>query len=69
LILPEDAHIDLQPLIREYALLEIPIKPICKPDCKGLCPVCGEDLNQVDCGHKGDTKETPFSALKDLLEE
>jgi uncharacterized protein len=69
LLLPEDAHIDLQPLIREYALLEIPINPICKPNCKGLCPVCGEDLNQVDCGHKSLTKESPFSALKDLLEE
>jgi uncharacterized protein len=69
LILPEDAHIDLQPLIREYALLEIPINPICKPDCKGLCPVCGEDLNQVDCGHKDINKESPFSALEDLLEE
>jgi uncharacterized protein len=60
---------ELQPLIREYALLEIPINPICKPNCKGLCPVCGEDLNQVDCGHKSLTKESPFSALKDLLEE
>ncbi|MFL7871150.1 MAG: DUF177 domain-containing protein [Anaerolineales bacterium] len=69
LILPEDAHIDLQPLIREYALLEIPINPICKPDCKGLCAVCGEDLNQGDCGHKSLTKESPFSALKNLLEE
>ena len=68
LLLPEDAHIDLQPLIREYALLEIPINPICRPNCKGLCSVCGEDLNQVDCGHKGITKESPYSALKDLLE-
>ena len=69
LLLPEDAQIDLQPLIREYALLEIPINPICTPGCKGLCPVCGEDLNQIDCGHKSITKESPFSALKDLLEE
>lgn len=69
LLLPEDAHIDLQPLIREYALLEIPINPICKPNCKGLCPVCGEDLNQIDCGHKDISKESPFSALKDLLED
>ena len=69
LILPEDAHIDLQPLIREYALLEVPIKPICKPNCKGLCAVCGEDLNQTDCGHKAIAEESPFSALKDLLGE
>ena len=69
LLMPEDGHIDLQPLVREYALLEIPIKPICKPTCKGLCSVCGEDLNQIDCGHRDLTGESPFSALKDLLEE
>ena len=69
LLLPEDMHIDLTPLIREYALLEVPIKPVCKPTCKGLCPVCGEDLNQVDCGHHQRSEESPFAVLKDLLEE
>lgn len=69
LLLPDDQHIDLQPLIREYALLEFPINPICKPDCKGLCPVCGENLNEVDCGHKDSSEESPFSSLKDLLDE
>ncbi len=67
LLLPEDAHIDLQPLVREYALLEVPINPICKPDCKGLCPVCGQDLNLRDCGHRPHEDESPFSALKNLL--
>lgn len=69
LLLPEDAHIDLQPLVREYALLELPINPICKPDCKGLCPLCGQDLNKRDCGHRAQAEISPFSALKDLLEE
>ncbi|GAB4503835.1 MAG: DUF177 domain-containing protein [Anaerolineales bacterium] len=69
LLLPEDAHIDLQPLVREYALLELPIKPLCKPDCKGLCPICGENLNQINCGHYALSGESPFSGLKDLLEE
>ena len=69
LILPDDAHIDLQSLIREYALLEVPINPTCKPDCKGLCPVCGEDLNLVDCGHKEIVDDSPFSVLKDLLDK
>ncbi len=69
LILPDDAHIDLQPLIREYALLEIPTKPLCKPTCKGLCAVCGEDLTVRDCGHKDINEESPFAALKDLLGE
>ncbi|MGD8405324.1 MAG: DUF177 domain-containing protein [Anaerolineales bacterium] len=69
LIIPDDAHIDLHPLIREYALLEIPIKPLCKPTCKGLCALCGEDLNIRDCGHRDIAEESPFAALKDLLEE
>jgi uncharacterized protein len=67
LIVPEDAQIDAAPLIREYALLEVPINPICKPDCKGLCPVCGQDLNIADCGHRPESNDSPFAALKDLL--
>jgi len=67
LILPEDAHIDLAPLVREYALLEIPISPICAPDCKGLCAECGQNLNEKDCGHRPGQPDSPFAALKDLL--
>ena len=66
LLMPEDGQIDLEPLLREYALLEFPISPVCKPDCKGLCPVCGENLNKTDCGHRPEPN-SPFSALKDLL--
>ncbi len=66
LLVPEDGQIDLEPLLREYALLEVPINPVCKPECKGLCPVCGANLNKTDCGHRPDTS-SPFSALKDLL--
>ena len=69
LIMPENGYIDLQPLIREYTLLEVPISPICKRDCKGLCAVCGEDLNQTDCGHRELNEDSPFSVLKGLLEE
>lgn len=51
LLVPEDGNLDLAPLVREYLLIEVPIKPICRPDCKGLCPVCGENLNEVRCEH------------------
>jgi len=67
LLLPDDAHIDLAPLLREYALLEIPISPLHRPDCKGLCPECGQDLNIRDCGHRPQEDESPFAKLKDLL--
>lgn len=67
LIVPEDAKIDLEPIIRDYALLEVPISPLCQPDCKGLCPVCGQDLNVRDCGHRPEGDESPFSSLKKLI--
>ena len=67
MILPESAQIDLAPLLREYALLEVPISPIHDPDCKGLCIECGQDLNIKDCGHSQHPDESPFSELKNLL--
>jgi uncharacterized protein len=67
LMVPEDAQIDLAPLMREYALLEVPISPICRPDCKGLCPECGQNLNEKDCGHRPPEDESPFAVLKKLL--
>ena len=67
LILPDDAQIDLAPLVRDYALTEVPINPVCKPDCKGLCAECGQDLNKKDCGHHELTDGFPFASLKDLL--
>ena len=52
LILPDDGNIDLAPLVNEYMLLEIPIRPLCRPDCKGLCIICGADLNTETCEHQ-----------------
>lgn len=51
LILPESGYIDLIPLYREYLILAIPIKHVCRPDCKGLCTICGANLNETDCEH------------------
>ena len=66
LLVPEDGQIDLESLLREYALLEFPISPVCKPECKGLCPVCGANLNKTACGHRLEA-DSPFAVLKDLL--
>lgn len=65
LLMPDDGHIDFTPILREYALLEVPIKALCKPDCKGLCFECGQDLNEKDCGHRQHEDDSPFSILKD----
>ena len=69
LLLPEDGHIDLSPLVREYMLLDVPIKPLCAPDCKGLCPVCGENLNEIQCGHIPESFDPRLAVLKSLLDE
>lgn len=54
LIVPEDGNIDLLPLLREYLLIEVPIKTVCREDCKGLCTVCGENLNHQICEHQAE---------------
>jgi uncharacterized protein len=69
LLLPEDGHIDLTPLVREYMLLEVPISPLCSPDCKGLCPVCGENLNETSCDHDSEGGDPRLSILKSLLDK
>ncbi len=46
----DEHHIlDLSEAIRQYALLAIPMKPLCREDCAGLCPNCGHNLNQGAC--------------------
>ena len=44
-----DDVIELDDLVREEVLLAMPYKPLCKPDCRGLCPQCGRDLNTETC--------------------
>ncbi len=69
LILPENGKINLAPIIREEMLLAIPINTLCKADCKGLCPVCGENLNQTICNHKDEDIDPRMDVLKALLEK
>ena len=59
LLVPEDGNIDLAPLVNEYMQLEIPIKPLCRPDCKGLCVECGADLNTETCEHQKSIRVSP----------
>lgn len=47
----EDNTLDLNELAVSDILLSLPTKILCKEDCKGLCFVCGADLNESDCGH------------------
>jgi len=58
--------IDLDPIILEQIVIQIPIKPLCKESCKGLCPVCGINLNVASCNHKQMAFTSPFTALEKL---
>ena len=58
--------IELRDLAREEILLAIPSHVLCREDCKGLCPVCGGDLNTVDCNCGDEQVDPRWSALKDL---
>jgi uncharacterized protein len=69
LLMPETGIIDLHPLLREYILLEIPISPLCFPDCEGLCPICGNNLNESKCIHDDQTVDARLASLKTLLDK
>lgn len=58
--------VDLTPEIRESILLEIPQKPLCRADCRGLCPVCGIDLNKQSCNCARDTTSVHWAGLDKL---
>ena len=68
LLLPENGKIDLAPIVRDEMLLAIPIKPLCKPDCKGLCPICGENRNETPCQHEDENLELGPGELSPTLE-
>jgi uncharacterized protein len=52
--------------IRDYALLSIPMKKLCKDDCRGLCPKCGKNLNEGECDCDSQTSDPRWLPLKDF---
>jgi uncharacterized protein len=58
--------IDLAPAMREQILLAVPPSPLCDEACKGLCPRCGKDLNQADCGCERTSIDPRWAALKSI---
>lgn len=59
-------YLDLDGEIEEQVVLEIPYKPLCRDDCKGLCAKCGADLNSGECGCDRAGTGFTFSALKNF---
>ncbi|MFP4149651.1 MAG: YceD family protein [Nitriliruptoraceae bacterium] len=50
-LLDDRTAIDLSTLARDAVLIDLPVQVRCRPDCRGLCPVCGVDRNVEECGH------------------
>jgi uncharacterized protein len=62
-----DDEIDLSQLIREQLYLALPMKPICRADCAGLCPACGANLNLTRCDCTRESVDPRLASLKALL--
>ena len=56
----------LEDVLREQVLLALPLKSTCRPDCKGLCPQCGKNLNQEQCSCSSEVEDARWAALKDV---
>ena len=61
---PRARDLDLRPAIREHWLLSVPGYAECRPDCKGLCPTCGIDLNTGSCDCTPAAAESRWDALR-----
>lgn len=63
---PDEDKIDLSKDVIEYARLSIPLKRLCKDDCKGLCPNCGINLNEKQCNCRTDKNLDVWEPLKKI---
>jgi uncharacterized protein len=61
-----DDHIDLNELLREQFYLALPMKPLCREDCRGLCPQCGANLNTAACACESTWEDARLASLKAL---
>jgi uncharacterized protein len=64
-----DDQIDLVDEIQQQVVLLLPEQPLCKEECKGLCAVCGADLNNAACRCSGKVTNLNFNVLKDFKVE
>jgi uncharacterized protein len=65
----EDDRLDLSAWARDALLLALPDKILCRPDCAGLCPVCGKDLNLEPHTHEETAADPRWAALSELRDK
>jgi uncharacterized protein len=66
-VVSEGGWLDLTPLLHEQSWLAAPMKPLCNPNCKGLCPQCGTNLNLESCACEKNQIDPRLAVLKELL--
>jgi uncharacterized protein len=65
----EHHHLDLTEAVRQYGLLAIPLQPLCREDCAGLCPVCGKNRNAGSCECNSEPDDPRLVPLRQLLDQ
>lgn len=65
----DEGRIDLAQLVEEQIYLAVPLKPLCRTDCRGLCPQCGTQWNREECDCKADALDPRWSALRELKKD
>ena len=65
----EGDHLDLEPVVRDAVVLGLPWTPLCRPDCAGLCPDCGQRLDDLPAGHAHEQLDPRWAALTALVTE
>lgn len=63
------AQVDITAPVREALVLEIPLKPLCSEDCRGLCPLCGVNRNLERCRCVARESDSRWEALRNLLQD
>ncbi len=58
--------LDLEDIARQQLYMAVPVRQICSEQCLGICPECGNNLNDSTCGCKRDKKNNPFAVLAAL---
>ena len=59
-------ELDLCEAVQEQVIMALPVRPLCREDCRGLCPVCGADLNEESCTCAEKTVDPRWKALSEL---
>ena len=63
----DGGELDADRLVFDEILMRLPMKVLCRSDCKGLCPVCGHNLNEGDCGCDRSSPDPRMSVIKDIF--